>query len=86
MSRRWYDDDWRSFPPSKPREAKGGIKARSRRGDFGESWWARRWLLPRIERQDVLIRVAAHTLIHPIRHGARVQLPALPDDEDGLFA
>ncbi len=41
---RWYDNDWSYFPPSKPREAKGGIKARSKRGDFGESWWAKRWL------------------------------------------
>jgi uncharacterized Zn finger protein len=32
------------FPPSRPREAKGGIKAQSRRGAFAESWWARRWL------------------------------------------
>ncbi|HWE35984.1 MAG TPA: SWIM zinc finger family protein [Isosphaeraceae bacterium] len=32
------------FPPSRPREAKGGIKARSKRGDFGETWWAKRWI------------------------------------------
>jgi len=32
------------FPPSRPREAKGGIRARSRRGAFGRSWWARRWI------------------------------------------
>ena len=31
------------FPPSRPRVAKGGIKAQSTRGGFGESWWARRW-------------------------------------------
>lgn len=35
-------------------------------------WWTIRWLLPRIERSDVLERVARHALIHPIRHGARV--------------
>jgi uncharacterized Zn finger protein len=34
---------WR-FPRSVPREAKGGIKAQSRRGGFGESWWAKRWI------------------------------------------
>jgi uncharacterized Zn finger protein len=27
-----------------PREVKGGIKARSKRGTFGESWWAKRWI------------------------------------------
>ena len=32
------------FPPSKPKEAKGGIKAQSKRGAFGESWWAKRWI------------------------------------------
>jgi uncharacterized Zn finger protein len=32
------------FPPrSKPLEAKGGIKAQSRQGDFGSTWWAKRW-------------------------------------------
>ena len=30
--------------PLFPREAKGGIKAQSKRGTFGESWWARRWI------------------------------------------
>ena len=40
-------DDWdgfRRFPPSRPRDAKGGIRAASKRGRFGESWWARRWI------------------------------------------
>ena len=27
-----------------PRAAKGGIKAQSKRGAFGESWWAKRWI------------------------------------------
>jgi uncharacterized Zn finger protein len=39
-------DDWdgfHRFPPSRPREAKGGIRAASKRGRFGESWWAHRW-------------------------------------------
>lgn len=38
---------WRGsnyFPPSTPRAAKGGIKAQSRQGSFGESWWAKRWI------------------------------------------
>ena len=38
-------------------------------------WWLRRWLLPRIEREDVLARVARHDFVHPIRHGARVEMP-----------
>ena len=47
-------DWWRHFPfpeSSGPLEARGGIKAHSRRGRFGETWWARRWLavLERLE-------------------------------------
>jgi len=42
MARHW--NDYGFFPPSRPREAKGGIRAHSRRGVFGESWWARRWI------------------------------------------
>ncbi len=38
-------DDWGSFPRSgPPRKVKGGIRARSKRGGFARSWWARRWL------------------------------------------
>jgi uncharacterized Zn finger protein len=42
---------WRDSEAKGPREAKGGIKAHSRRGAFGRSWWARRWLdvLERLE-------------------------------------
>jgi uncharacterized Zn finger protein len=47
MARRTYYNDWNwhsFFPKSTPREAKGGIKAQSKRGTFGESWWAIRWI------------------------------------------
>lgn len=41
-------DDWRRFnrfpPASRPRQAKGGIKSASKRGAFGSSWWAKRWI------------------------------------------
>jgi uncharacterized Zn finger protein len=40
-------NDWDGFeyyPPSRPRAAKGGIKAATQRGNFGERWWARRWI------------------------------------------
>jgi uncharacterized Zn finger protein len=43
MSRRYYDD-FNFFPPSTPLEAKGGIKAQTKRGAFGTSWWAKRWI------------------------------------------
>jgi uncharacterized Zn finger protein len=42
----WDDDDYYRdyYPPSLPRPAKGGIKARSRRGTFAASWWGQRWI------------------------------------------
>jgi uncharacterized Zn finger protein len=42
----WDDDDWGSwrYRPTKRREAKGGIKAKSRRGKIGESWWSGRFI------------------------------------------
>jgi uncharacterized Zn finger protein len=40
---RWWND-YRRFKRSIPRATKGGIKAQSKRGTFGESWWAKRWI------------------------------------------
>jgi uncharacterized Zn finger protein len=39
---RWHEFGY--YPPSLPREAKGGIKAQSKRGAFVSSWWAQRWI------------------------------------------
>ena len=41
MPRDW--DEWNSFPYRPPLPA-DGIKAKTRRGKFGQSWWAGRWL------------------------------------------
>jgi len=38
----WYDYPY--YKPSTPRKARGGIKSQSKRGTFGESWWAKRWI------------------------------------------
>jgi uncharacterized Zn finger protein len=40
--RRWGDWDYKDFRPTI--DAKGGIKAQTKRGGFGESWWAKRWV------------------------------------------
>jgi hypothetical protein len=48
-------------------------------------WWRRRWVLGRIARDDVLARMAGHRLVHPIRHGARVQLPRGDSGQLELF-
>jgi uncharacterized Zn finger protein len=57
-------DWWRSRHPEStgPREAPGGIKAHSKRGQFGQSWWARRWLgvLERLELGGRLSRGRAY--------------------------
>lgn len=36
--------EWGWHKPAKPIRTDKGIKARSRRGAFGESWWAKRWI------------------------------------------
>ena len=48
-------------------------------------WWAERWLLRRVEREQVLQAVEQHTLVRPIRHGARVELPPESGPQQGLF-
>src|SRR5437870_10155512 len=40
----WYRDYYPRFPRSTPRQAKGGIKSQSKRGAFGTTWWAKRWI------------------------------------------
>lgn len=38
----YYDYRW--YTPQRPIKVKGGIKAQSKSGSFGKSWWARRWI------------------------------------------
>ena len=35
---------WYHYESTRTREAKGGIRALSRRGGFGSTWWGRRWI------------------------------------------
>lgn len=44
-------------------------------------WWRERWLLNRIESEDVLAEVRRHALVQPMRHGARVSIPGVVDQE-----
>jgi uncharacterized Zn finger protein len=39
-----YRDYYDYYEPSTPIEVKGGIKAKSKRGSFAQSWWAKRWI------------------------------------------
>jgi len=44
-------------------------------------FWRQRWLANRINQAKVLEVVGANTLAYPVRHGARVVLPPLADEE-----
>jgi hypothetical protein len=48
-------------------------------------FWIRRWLSRRIERDEVLSDVEKQTLVYPVEHGARVELPPLGNEEPTLF-
>lgn len=37
----WWSD---FYPRSKPKAVRGGIKAQTARGAFGQTWWAKRWI------------------------------------------
>ncbi|MEA3558404.1 MAG: SWIM zinc finger family protein [Candidatus Thermoplasmatota archaeon] len=41
MSRYGY---WGYYEPARPKEVKNGIKAKSRSGDIGKTWWSKRWI------------------------------------------
>ncbi|MEA1907638.1 MAG: SWIM zinc finger family protein [Euryarchaeota archaeon] len=43
MGRQGYWDYYH-YTPAKPREVKDGIKANSKRGAIGETWWSKRWI------------------------------------------
>lgn len=46
-------------------------------------YWRRRWLNMRIGSPPILRRVQEHALVYPVRHGARVVLPAPAEEELG---
>ena len=39
-----YRGYWGYYEPAKPIEVKDGIKAKSKRGVIGETWWSKRWI------------------------------------------
>lgn len=48
-------------------------------------WWTQRWLSKRIMQDEVLSSVEKHTLVRPVRHGARVILPPVEDGQLSFF-
>ena len=43
---RWddYDDTWNYYRPDQPIKIEGGLKAKSKQGAIGSTWWSRRWI------------------------------------------
>ncbi|MBW6517262.1 MAG: SWIM zinc finger family protein [ANME-2 cluster archaeon] len=39
-----YEDFWGGYTPSKPIQVEGGIKAKSKKGSIGDTWWSKRWV------------------------------------------
>lgn len=48
------------------------------------AWWRERWLRNRIGSDDILAAVERHTLVRPVRHGARVVVPP-PKRDQAIF-
>jgi hypothetical protein len=44
------------------------------RTEMLSDFWRQRWLLNRLEKPGILDEVAKHTIVHPVKHGARVDL------------
>jgi uncharacterized Zn finger protein len=42
--RSYYNDYWPRYETTRPIEVEDGIKAKSKRGKFVETWWADRWI------------------------------------------
>src|SRR5659263_108254 len=40
----YRDDFWGGYTPSKPIKVEGGIKAKSKGGCIGDTWWSKRWV------------------------------------------
>jgi hypothetical protein len=48
-------------------------------------WWCQRRCKPRIEKEGLLDRLGRHTIVYPIRHGAKVILPPTLAEDPLLF-
>jgi uncharacterized Zn finger protein len=68
------------FKPTKPKEAKDGIKARSQRGSFTNSWWAEQWIAA-LERL-----VDSGRLTRGRRYARKGQVLSIVETKDGIAA
>ncbi len=68
------------FKPTKPKEAKDGIKARSQRGSFAKSWWAEQWIAA-LERL-----VDSGRLTRGRRYARKGQVLSIEETQGGIAA
>lgn len=68
------------FKPTKPKEAKDGIKARSKRGSFAKNWWAQRWITA-LERL-----VDSGRLSRGRTYARKGQVLSIEETKDGIVA
>ena len=68
------------FKPTKPKEAKDGIKARSQRGSFARNWWAKRWISALERLMD------SGRLSRGRRYARKGQVLSITEDKDGVEA
>jgi uncharacterized Zn finger protein len=68
------------FKPTKPKEAKDGIKARSKRGSFARNWWAQRWIAA-LERL-----VDSGRLTRGRSYARKGQVLSIEETKDGIAA
>ena len=68
------------FKPTKPKEARDGIKARSQRGSFTSSWWAEQWIAA-LERL-----VDSGRLTRGRRYARKGQVLSIVETRDGIAA
>ncbi len=73
-----YDDYY--FKPSKPKEAKDGLKAHSQRGTFAKNWWAQRWIAA-LERL-----VDSGRLTRGRSYARKGQVLSIEETKDGIAA
>ncbi|HEY3312295.1 MAG TPA: SWIM zinc finger family protein [Anaerolineales bacterium] len=73
-----YDDYY--FKPSKPKEARDGIKARNQHGTFAKNWWAQRWIAA-LERL-----VDSGRLTRGRSYARKGQVLSIQETRDGIHA
>lgn len=78
--RRDYYHDYDFYPESRPIETDRGLKAKSKRGDFTENWWAKRWI------QSLELLMDANRLRRGKRYARQGQVLSIEEQAGGVVA